>query len=91
MAKEKVVEYPFPTRYGSHASMVVSEETEKLGDPTVCVCKDEHGMYVTEKKRLDDRMADPNRHSDTEWRRNKFNAITGSVIEIVVHPEVVGV
>jgi len=35
VAKEKVVEYPFPTRYGSHASMVVSEETEKLGDPTV--------------------------------------------------------
>lgn len=50
--------YPYPSQYGSHASMVVREN-----DDGTVVCKDEYGEYVTEKKRLDDGTADPKRYA----------------------------
>jgi len=55
MAKED--NYPFPSRYGSHQSMVIKEN-----DGTV-VCKDEYGEYTTSKDRLDTGGADPNRYA----------------------------
>ena len=52
--------YTLPSRFGSHASMVISENE----DGTV-ICKDEYGEYKTTKDRLDDKLADPNRYSAT--------------------------
>ena len=49
--------YPYPSRYGSHRSMVVSQ----FG--CVVVCKDEFGEYETTKDRLDNGLADPKRYS----------------------------
>ena len=52
---EKKTTYQFPSRFGSHASMVIGEEGDFV------VCKDEYGEYRTEKTRLDNGSADPNR------------------------------
>ncbi len=60
----------FPSRYGSHASMVeaaIVPKNEKL-----VVCKDEYGYYVTEKNNLDNRCADPWRFASEEWRKKTF-------------------
>jgi hypothetical protein len=56
----------FPSRFGSHKSMIDSTIVPK--DENLVVCKDEFGHYVTEKKRLDDRCADPNRFANTKYR-----------------------
>jgi hypothetical protein len=47
--------YPFPSLFGSHQSMVIKIFKDKV------VCKDEHGTYTTDKKHLDNGLADPNR------------------------------
>ena len=57
----KTETYKFPSRYGSHASMVFADAEE--GDKVIC--KDEFGEYITEKNRIDNRLADPNRYSAT--------------------------
>lgn len=47
-----------PSFFGSHKSMVVKNlENGK------CLCKDDSGEYITEIKRLDNGLADPNRCS----------------------------
>ena len=61
--KEEKRKTGFPSDYGSHASMVDKEETEKLGDDNKVVLRDKSGTYVTERKRLDSGLADPNRYS----------------------------
>tara|TARA_B100000700_G_scaffold195735_1_gene215443 strand:- start:23850 stop:24083 length:234 start_codon:yes stop_codon:yes gene_type:complete len=44
--------------FGSHADMVVEElEGGKVK------CEDERGFYITEKRKLDSGLADPNRYS----------------------------
>ena len=44
--------------FGSHAEMVIEElEGGKVK------CEDEKGYYVTEKNRIDNGLADPNRYS----------------------------
>lgn len=55
--------YPYPSRFGSHSSMIDAEATEKLGDPKRVVLRDEFGLYETDRKSLDNREADVNRHS----------------------------
>jgi hypothetical protein len=62
----------FPSRYGSHKSMVDSSVT--LKDEKLVVCKDEGGQYVTEKNNLDNRCADPWRFATEEWRKKTFEA-----------------
>ena len=49
--------YPYPSRYGSHRSMVISKDGDKV------VCKDEFGEYETTVGRLDNGLADPRRYS----------------------------
>ena len=44
--------------FGSHLEMVV----EELEDGKV-KCEDEKGFYITEKRNLDNGLADPNRYS----------------------------
>lgn len=73
----------FPTEFGSHASMVNAELTEKIAaakqdtvDPWQ-VLTDERGNYVTRKHRIDTNMADPNRYADLPAREKQlkeFNA-----------------
>jgi hypothetical protein len=59
---DKEEKFKFPSHFGSHASMIVAEETEKLADEKLVCLKDEHGTYVTERNRLDNKEADPNRY-----------------------------
>lgn len=67
--------YPYPSRYGSHNSMVVQDETSKLTNKDMVVCKDEHGKYITEKKYLDCGLADPYRIINTPDREKKFKLL----------------
>jgi hypothetical protein len=53
--------YNYPSHFGSHSSMIDEEETKKLDDSNLVVLKDEHGIYTTERRRLDDGCTDPNR------------------------------
>ena len=64
-SKTKKEKYSYPSRFGSHESMIDEEATEKRTDDKV-VLRDEHGPYVTERSRLDTKLADPNRYSGRE-------------------------
>lgn len=64
----KVEKYPYPSHYASHGMMLVQAMTEQLGDEKLVVCKDEEGYYITEKKRLDNNLADPNRYGNPDAR-----------------------
>lgn len=59
---EKPQAYEYPSRFGSHASMIDEEATAALEDKTKVVCKDELGSYVTERKFIDWGSADLNRY-----------------------------
>jgi hypothetical protein len=62
MAKEKIQKYGYPSVFGSHKSMINASETEKLNSSDLVVLTDEHGDYTTEKNKLDNGLADPNRY-----------------------------
>lgn len=62
MAK-KEEKYKCPSRFGSHTSMVVEDDTFELNHGEV-VCEDEFGRYKTSRKRLDDGLADPSRYNE---------------------------
>lgn len=81
---QKKVDYPYPSQHGSHLSMVNSEETKRISDENLVVCKDEFGIYITERKSLDNGMADPYRDAPTDWRSNYLQKTLGEVIEIVL-------
>ena len=57
--------------YGSHEDMVVEPEELEPSDElylthlhhSEVVCKDDKGTYITDKNRLDNGLADPNRYS----------------------------
>lgn len=68
MAKKVIVQekksttvYPYPSRYGSHKSMVDNDLSSKLTEPNQVICVDEHGPYTTFINRLDSGLADPKR------------------------------
>jgi len=63
------IKIEYPSVYGSHASMIDEEMTAKLKDNSLAILKDERGDYVTERKRLDNNMADTNRHCLEETRK----------------------
>jgi len=54
--------YDYPTRFGSHSSMIDEEKTGELNDDQKAVLKDEHGFYTTYKNRLDSGLSDPSRY-----------------------------
>ena len=54
----KSEKYPYPSRYGSHNSMVFF----RLGKTVFC--RDEFGPYITSVDKLDNGLADPNRHNE---------------------------
>lgn len=80
---EKVV-YPYPSQFGSHAKMVVEEETTKLCDQNFVVCKDEYGMYLTEKNRLDNGVSDNYRNCNPVFRIKSLQEKLGQVIDIKI-------
>ncbi len=71
----------FPSEFGSHASMVNAELTEKIAaakqdatDPWQ-VLTDERGNYATRKHRIDTNMADPNRFADLPSREQQIKEL----------------
>jgi regulator of RNase E activity RraA len=50
------------THFGSHANMVIAISGVMIGENEV-ICKDDNGYYVTEKTKLDNGLADPNRYT----------------------------
>lgn len=62
--KEKTIAYPYPSRFGSHASMVMKDESEKLENKSEVVLQDEFGLYTTYRNRLDCGEADPKRYAE---------------------------
>jgi len=65
-APSKDEKYPYPSRYGSHESMVVEN---KEGEPWI-VCKDEKGPYVTSRTHLESGLMDPYRLTTSKYRRD---------------------
>jgi hypothetical protein len=56
MAKDTYIKkevYPYPSRFGSHLNMMIKDNS----DGTV-VCEDEFGEYTTNKRSLDNGLAD---------------------------------
>ena len=71
----------FPSEFGSHASMLNAELTEKIAaakqdatDPWQ-VLTDERGNYATRKHRIDTNMADPNRFADLPSREQQIKEL----------------
>jgi len=68
MAKEKFAlpskqeAYPYPSRFGSHSSMIVEGDDPQNEH---VMCHDEFGDYVTMRNRLDDGCADPLRYKES--------------------------
>jgi len=56
----KKEEYNYPSRFGSHTSMIVEEHDWSL-QPGEVLLEDEYGQYVTTKDQLDTALNDPNR------------------------------
>jgi hypothetical protein len=56
----------YPSYHGSHVSMLVEGKDAK--DEKHVICKDDDGMYVTERIRLDNGMADPFRFLTAKLR-----------------------
>ena len=65
-APSKEKNSPYPSRYGSHESMVV-ENNE--GDAWIA-CKDDKGPYVTSRTHLESGLMDPNRLTTAKFRRD---------------------
>jgi hypothetical protein len=61
-ATKKVEVVKTPSHFGSHASMETAESKQNNGP--IVQLRDEKGVYETERKRLDDGLADPNRYTD---------------------------
>lgn len=56
-----VENYSFPSRFGSHTSMVNQVVSATLVDKSLVVLTDEHGDYLTLRSRLDSGLHDRNR------------------------------
>jgi len=69
--KKSSVGYPYPSRYGSHKSMIDEEKSKALNNPALVVCTDEWGDYTTYIDRLDSGLADPKRCNGNRVRYEK--------------------
>ena len=66
---KKEEKYKFPSRFGTHKSMVL-EETNG-----VVVCEDEFGTYITSSDRIDNGLADPNRFDHRRLKATPWLAL----------------
>lgn len=64
LVPSKEEKYLYPSRFGSHKSMVIEENA----DGTV-ILADEFGIYTTTKDRLDDGVADPKRYAESRIQK----------------------
>lgn len=79
MAKKDEKTYPYKSRFGSHADMIVEswdavpdEDKQKLLPPPAedeVICRDEFGYYKTFKNRIDNNGVDPRRYEITRIAR----------------------
>ena len=67
MAKKQETKYKYPSRFGSHKSMINQEATDKLNMQNVVVCTDEYGDYMTFNNMLDTGLVD--------WHRADGNRV----------------
>ena len=58
----------YPSLFGSHASMIAKDWSDKSQDESFVVLADDHGFYATEKKVLDSGLADPYRYASPEFK-----------------------
>lgn len=49
------------SNFGSHKNMIDENVTKNLGEKNLVACRDEYGLYITERNKLDDGKADYNR------------------------------
>lgn len=64
-------QYPYPSRFGSHQSMVIEERGKWV------ICEDENGRYATNPKFLDSGLADPHRYSTSKGYRKQLIQFLG--------------
>ena len=67
----KQEKYLYPSRFGSHSSMIDEEKTFELNDENKVVLLDEHGYYITSRDRLDNGISDPRRADGRRLRSFK--------------------
>ena len=60
--------YKYKTRYGSHSDMIDEDKTSELNDEKLAVLEDEHGYYITERRRIDNGLADPKRYTQSRLK-----------------------
>jgi len=71
-----VVQRPYPSEFGSHSSMIDEAKTQtqhvtyNVSLDNV-ICKDQFGHYETEKWRIDNGLADPNRWNGSRIKIEK--------------------
>ena len=66
---KKIEEPKYPSRYGSHASMVVIDFGDDVDD---VVLKDNGGYYLTTKNKIDTGLVDQRRAALSEFRERKL-------------------
>ena len=71
--KTATEKYLYPSRFGSHASMLNEVATEELGSEGLVVLTDEWGDYKTEEYRLDNGLNDPNRNDYSRYEEKTKN------------------
>ena len=57
---KKEEKYPYPSRFGSHSSMIVHADSTL---PSLVVLEDEHGLYTTDISRVDSGLSDSHRYA----------------------------
>lgn len=70
MAKKEENKYKYPSRFGSHMSMVNVDGTASLrasGNTEDVICTDEYGDYITKTTKLDD--------GEVDWARAKGSRV----------------
>ena len=73
--KVSVTKYDFPSRFGSHSSMI--NENAPAVKPGFVVLTDEYGDYVTEVSNLDNGLADKNRYQGFHGSKNSTSISKG--------------
>ena len=73
----KVEDYKYPSKFGSHSSMIDGSLTEEIEEffPEWVICQDEKGKYATERKKLDCGLADFNRYASDQHRKQTLGVI----------------
>ncbi len=73
------------TAFGSTSDMVVSCEDVSIQHLQInsdeVICKDDHGLYITNLNRINSGLADPNRYANVSARTRCKNTLDSSTSE----------